>query len=79
LASTIISHYDVHYQHMKRLHELCVEKGIRDRIILISGGTQVSPEMAVEQGVDAGFGRGTKGIHVATFLVKRRREIHGST
>ncbi|MCF7913776.1 MAG: cobalamin-dependent protein, partial [Spirochaetaceae bacterium] len=77
LASTIISHYDVHYQHMKRLHELCVEKGIRDRIILISGGTQVSPEMAVEQGVDAGFGRGTKGIHVATFLVKRRREIRG--
>jgi len=54
-----------------------VEKGIRDRIILISGGTQVSPEMAVEQGVDAGFGRGTKGIHVATFLVKRRREMRG--
>ena len=77
LASTIISHYDIHYQHMKRLHELCVEKGIRDRIILVSGGTQVSPELAVEQGVDAGFGRGTKGIHVATFLVKKRREIRG--
>ncbi|MFW5712573.1 MAG: D-ornithine 4,5-aminomutase subunit OraE [Spirochaetota bacterium] len=77
LASTIISHYDIHYQHMKRLHELCVEKGIRERIILVSGGTQVSPELAVEQGVDAGFGRGTKGIHVATFLVKKRREIHG--
>lgn len=76
LASTIISHYDIHYQHMKRLHELCVEKGIRDRIILVAGGTQVSPELAAEQGVDAGFGRGTKGIHVATFLVKKRREIH---
>jgi D-ornithine 4,5-aminomutase subunit beta len=77
LASTIISHYDVHYRHMKRLHELCVEKGIRDRIILIAGGTQVSPEIAREQGVDRGFGRGTQGIHVATFLVERRRELRG--
>ncbi len=77
LASTIISHYDIHYRHMKRLHELCVEKGIRDRIILVAGGTQVSPEIAREQGVDRGFGRGTSGIHVATFLVERRREIRG--
>lgn len=75
LASTIISHDDIHYKNMRRIHELCVEKGIRDRIILACGGTQVSNELAVEQGVDAGFGRGTKGVHVATFLVKKRREI----
>jgi len=77
LASTIISHYDVHYKHMRRLHELCLEKGLRDRIILIAGGTQVSPELAREQGVDRGFGRGTTGLQVATFLVERRREILG--
>lgn len=75
LASTIISHDDIHYKNMKRIHELCVEKGVRDNIIIACGGTQVSPELAVKQGVDAGFGRGTKGIHVATFLVKKRREI----
>ncbi len=75
LASTIISHDDIHYKSMKRMHELCVEKGIRDRIIIACGGTQVSNELAIEQGVDAGFGRGTKGVHVATFLVKKRREI----
>ncbi|SHH29602.1 D-ornithine 4,5-aminomutase E subunit [Caloranaerobacter azorensis DSM 13643] len=75
LASTIISHDDVHYKNMKKLHELCVEKGIRDRIIIACGGTQVSNELAVQQGVDAGFGRGTKGVHVATFLVKKRREL----
>lgn len=75
LASTIISHDDIHYKNMKRIHELCVEKGIRDRIILACGGTQVSNELAVEQGVDVGFGRGTKGVHVATFLVKKRREM----
>ena len=45
---------------MKKLHELCIEKGIRDRIILVAGGTQVSNELAVESGMDAGFGRGTK-------------------
>jgi D-ornithine 4,5-aminomutase subunit beta len=77
LASTIISHYDVHYRHMKQLHELCIEKGIRDRVILLAGGTQVSPELAREQGVDQGFGRGTKGIHVATYLVEKRREMRG--
>ncbi|WP_352418497.1 D-ornithine 4,5-aminomutase subunit OraE [Proteiniborus sp.] len=75
LASTIISHDDIHYKNMRRIHELCVEKGIRDRIILACGGTQVSNELAIEQGVDAGFGRGTKGVHVATFLVKKRREM----
>lgn len=60
---------------MKRIHELAVEKGIRDKIMIGCGGTQVTPEVAVKQGVDAGFGRGSKGIHVATFLVKKRREM----
>lgn len=74
LMSTIISHDGVHYRNMKVMNDLCVEKGIRDSIILVAGGTQVTPEIAVKQGVDAGFGRGTKGIHVATFLVKKRME-----
>ena len=76
LMSTIISHDEIHYKNMKKTHELCIEKGIRDRIMIASGGTQVTPEIAVKHGVDAGFGRGTKGIHVATFLVKRRRELN---
>ena len=75
LASTIISHDEIHYKNMRRIHELCIEKGIRDRIMILCGGTQVTPELAVKQGVDAGFGRGSKGIHVATFLVKKRSEM----
>lgn len=75
LASTIISHDDIHYKNMKKLHEVAVEKGIRDRIIIVCGGTQVTPDLAKEQGVDAGFGRGTKGSHVASFLVKRKKEL----
>ena len=60
-----------------RLHQLAVEKGVRDRLIIVCGGTQVTPELARETGVDAGFGRGTKGLHVASFLVRRRRELAG--
>ncbi|MGJ0847832.1 D-ornithine 4,5-aminomutase subunit OraE [Tissierella praeacuta] len=75
LSSTIISHDDIHYKNMKKLHELCIEKGIRDKIILAAGGTQVSNELAIQSGMDAGFGRGTKGSHVATFLVEKRREM----
>ena len=75
LSSTIISHDDIHYKSMKKLHELAIEKGIRDKVILVAGGTQVSNELAIENGMDKGFGRGTKGQHVATFLVEKRREM----
>jgi D-ornithine 4,5-aminomutase subunit beta len=69
LISTIISHNDIHRVNMRRLHDLAVERGIRDGLILIAGGTQVNDAMAVECGMDAGFGRGTKGKHVASFIV----------
>lgn len=74
LISTIITHADIHRINMRKLHDLCVEKGVREKLILIGGGTQVTNEIAVECGLDAGFGRGTKGIHVASFMVKNRRE-----
>ncbi|WP_055667997.1 D-ornithine 4,5-aminomutase subunit OraE [Desnuesiella massiliensis] len=70
LASTIITHNDIHIKNMKKLSELCIEKGVRDKLILISGGTQVTDEIAKANGMDAGFGRGSKGHHVATFIVE---------
>jgi len=73
LISTIISHNEVHRTNMKKLNDLCVEKGIRDDLILIAGGTQVNNEMAVKAGLDAGYGRGTHGDDVATFVVKSLR------
>ncbi len=76
LMSTIISHDDIHYKNMKKTHDLAVEKGIRDKIIIIAGGTQVTPESAKKQGMDAGFGRGTKGHHVASFLVKQKESMN---
>jgi D-ornithine 4,5-aminomutase subunit beta len=79
LASTVISHADVHRMNMRRIHQYCVEKGIRKRIVLIGGGTQVTNEIAREEGMDAGFGRGTKGVHVASFLVKYHSEKYGGS
>jgi D-ornithine 4,5-aminomutase subunit beta len=73
LMSTIISHNDVHRTMMRRLADLCTERGIRDRVILVAGGTQVSPDMAAEVGLDATFGRGTKGVDVVDALIKGLR------
>jgi D-ornithine 4,5-aminomutase subunit beta len=73
LISTIISHNDIHRINMKRLTDLAVERGVRDNLILIAGGTQVTDETAKDSGMDAGFGRGTKGHSVASFIVKRLR------
>ena len=70
LISTVISHNDVHRTQMKKLAELCQEKGVRDQLVLIAGGTQVNADMAKETGLDATFGRGTKGIQVVNSIVK---------
>lgn len=77
LASTIISHDNIHYKNMKRINDLCVEKGVRDKIIICAGGTQVIPEEAVKTGIDMGFGRNSHGIDVATFLAEERRRRRG--
>ncbi|SFL67517.1 D-ornithine 4,5-aminomutase subunit OraE [Pelosinus propionicus] len=73
LASAIISHSDIHRINMRRLHQYCQEKGIRQDLIIVCGGTQITNEIAKEEGMDAGFGRGTKGVHVASFLVDQHR------
>jgi D-ornithine 4,5-aminomutase subunit beta len=73
LISTIVTHADLHKQHMRKLDELARQRGVRDRLILIAGGTQITDELARECGMDAGFGRGTKGRDVASFVVRKLR------
>ncbi|MDD2281940.1 MAG: D-ornithine 4,5-aminomutase subunit OraE [Eubacteriales bacterium] len=75
LISTIITHAEIHRINMRKLNDLCQEKGIRDKVILVAGGTQVTNDIAVEEGMDAGFGRGTHGHAVASFLVEKRRKL----
>ena len=77
LASTIISHDNIHYKNMKRINELAIEKGIRDKVIIAAGGTQVVPEEAREVGMDEGFGRDSHGIDVATFLAEEAMRRRG--
>lgn len=77
LASTVISHDDTHYKNIARIHQIATEMGVRDRLVFVAGGTQVAPELARQAGADEGFGRGTHGNHVATFLVQRRQELAG--
>jgi D-ornithine 4,5-aminomutase subunit beta len=73
LISTIITHAGVHTENMRRLHELAVARGQRSRLLLVAGGTQVTHDLARGCGMDAGFGRGTTGRDVASFLVRRLR------
>jgi D-ornithine 4,5-aminomutase subunit beta len=74
LISTIITHGDMHREAMEKLADLAVEKGVRGKLLLIAGGTQVTDEQARSWGMDAGFGRRTKGIDVASFIVRNMRE-----
>lgn len=74
LISTIITHGEIHRINMRRLNQLAIEKGIRNKVILITGGTQIKDQMAKEEGMDAGFGRGTKGIDVASFIIRKITE-----
>ena len=73
LISTIVTHHDVHREMMRSLAALAEERGVRQELLLVAGGTQVSDALARECGMDAGFGRGTTGQDVASFLVRRLR------
>ncbi|HEX9260503.1 MAG TPA: D-ornithine 4,5-aminomutase subunit OraE [Acidimicrobiales bacterium] len=74
LISTIVTHGDVHRRNMARLCELANERGVRDRLVLVAGGTQVTDALARACGLDAGFGRGATGHDVASFIVRRLRD-----
>jgi D-ornithine 4,5-aminomutase subunit beta len=75
LISTIITHGGVHQRIMRALHDLAVRRGLRERILLVAGGTMVTDALARACGMDAGFGRGATGHDVASFLVQRLRAL----
>ncbi|UOZ06902.1 D-ornithine 4,5-aminomutase subunit OraE [Amycolatopsis sp. WQ 127309] len=70
LASLVVSHHDIHRVMMTKLNDVAVARGVRDRLVLIAGGPQVTDEMARQCGLDAGFGRGTRGVDVARFILE---------
>lgn len=74
LISTIVTHADVHKAQMRRLDALARERGLRERLLLVAGGPRITDELARECGLDAGFGRGTSGRELASYLVRSLRE-----
>ncbi len=74
LISTMVTHADVHKAHMQQLDKVARERGIREQLLLVAGGTQVTDELARACGMDTGFGRGTTGRDVASFLVRTLRD-----
>lgn len=73
LISTIVTHADMHHRHMQHLHDAAQQRGLLPRLVLIAGGSQVTDALARAHGMDAGFGRGTTGREVASFLVRTLR------
>jgi D-ornithine 4,5-aminomutase subunit beta len=79
LISTIVTHADIHKQHMRHLHERAIQRGLRNQLILVAGGTQVTDKLARQCGMDAGFGRGTHGQDVASFVVRKMMETDSTS
>jgi hypothetical protein len=50
--------------------------GLRDRIIFVAGGPRVTHPLALECGLDAGFGMGTKPSDVASYIVEEYLRRH---
>jgi len=78
LVSQTVTQKEIHVKNLTNLVELLEAEGIREKIILVSGGARISNELAKELGYDAGFGPGTYAEIVASFAIKelvRRKEI----
>lgn len=71
LVSQIVTQKDVHIANLTELVELLQARGLRERFLLIAGGSRIGNRLATELGYDAGFGTGTYADDVATFIVDR--------
>ena len=74
LISTVITHADIHKQHMQNLARLALERGLSNKVLLIAGGPRIDDKLARDCGLDAGFGHGASGRDVASFMVRRWQE-----
>jgi beta-lysine 5,6-aminomutase beta subunit len=70
LVSQTVTQKEIHVKNLTNLVELLEAEGIRDKIILICGGSRINNELAKELGFDAGFGPGTYADLVASYFIK---------
>jgi beta-lysine 5,6-aminomutase beta subunit len=69
LVSQIVDEKDCHIDNLKELMRLAEQKGLRDHFIFVCGGPRLNHPIAVECGLDAGFGPGTLPSHVASYVL----------
>ncbi len=73
LSVTILTHNEIYRTEMERPADPGTAMGVRDDLLLDSGGTQVTNGPARAWGIDSGFGRGAEGRDGASFLVRALR------
>lgn len=71
LVSQVVTQKDVHIGNLSRLIDLFDAKYAGERPILIVGGPRITDKIAVELGLDRGYGRDTLPSQVAYFIYKR--------
>ncbi|MFO7882285.1 MAG: OAM dimerization domain-containing protein [Kosmotogaceae bacterium] len=69
MVSQTVTAKNTHVKNLTELVELLEAENIRDRFILIVGGSRISHELARELGFDAGFGPGTYAEDVASYIL----------
>jgi beta-lysine 5,6-aminomutase beta subunit len=74
LVSQTVTQQNLHVYNLTHLVDLLEAEGLRDDILLICGGFQITDELAKELGFDRGFSRGTYPNHVASFIAREMAE-----
>ena len=69
LVSQVVTEKDCHLQNLRELNRKAEEMGLRENLIIVAGGPRLSHPLALECGMDAGFGPGTLPSHVASYIV----------
>jgi beta-lysine 5,6-aminomutase beta subunit len=81
LVSKVVTQHNIHVKDFKDLIARAEKMGLRDRIVFVAGGPRVTHPLALECGLDAGFGVGTKPSDVASYIVEEylRRQAKADT
>jgi len=69
LVSQTVTQKNIHVATLAELIELLEAEGMREKIIVVCGGSRISNELAKELGYDAGFGSQKYAEDVASFFV----------
>lgn len=70
LVSQVVTQKEIHVKNLTRLVELLEAENLRDEFFLVAGGPRISHELALEVGLDAGFGPGTLPPDVASYVAQ---------